>query len=105
MALVPATSTEATPAPPSMVIALLMVTAPNPPGFNASISPPAAVFKRAPAKVKQGAVSVHGLVSLPVPDTNVRVDGGGGLNEVTVSVADKVALPWPFDVFVTVMVA
>ena len=63
----------ACPAAPSIVIALTIVTAPKPPGSRASISPPAAVFEMAPAKVLQGAVRLHGLASLPTPDTQVRV--------------------------------
>src|SRR5580704_7235972 len=65
--------TEATPPPPSMVIDLVMVTVPKPPGSNASISPPAAVFAMAPAKVMHGDVRLHGLLSSPTPDTQVRV--------------------------------
>ena len=57
----------------SIVIDLVMVTAPNPPGSRQSISPPAAVFEMAPAKVLQGAVRLHGLTSSPTPDTQVRV--------------------------------
>lgn len=73
MPLVPLTSTEATcPPPPSIVIALVMVKAPNPPGSKASISPPPAVFEIAPAKVLHGAVRLHGLASSPTPDTQVR---------------------------------
>jgi len=37
------------------------------------ISPPAAVFEIAPAKVLHGAVRLHGLASLPTPETQVRV--------------------------------
>lgn len=37
------------------------------------ISPPAAVFEMAPAKVLQGAVRLHGLTSSPTPDTQVRL--------------------------------
>jgi hypothetical protein len=55
-----------------MVIGLVMVTAPNPPGSRASISPPEAVFEMAPAKVLHGAVRLHGLASSPTPDTHVR---------------------------------
>src|SRR5205085_1399229 len=73
MPLVPATKTEATwPPPPSMVMALVMVTAPNPAGSRASISPPGAVLEMAPAKVLQGAVRLQGLASSPTPDTQVR---------------------------------
>src|SRR5437660_12689074 len=60
-----------------MVIALVMVTAPNPPGSSASISPLAAVFEIAPAKVLHGAVRLHGLASSPTPDTQVRWPGTG----------------------------
>src|SRR5215813_2557491 len=74
MPLVPATSVEATcPPPPSMVIDLVMVTAPKPPGSRALISPLTAVFEIAPAKVLQGAVRLHGLASSPTPETHVRV--------------------------------
>src|SRR5882672_1236776 len=50
-----------------------MVNAPKPPGSKASISPPAKVLEIAPAKVLQGAVRLHGLASLPRPETHVRV--------------------------------
>src|SRR5689334_7849105 len=74
MPLVPLTRTEATcPPPPSIVMALVIVTAPNPPGSSASISPPAAVFEMAPAKVLHGAVRLHGLASSPTPETQVRL--------------------------------
>ena len=56
-----------------MVIDLVMVTAPKPPGSRQLISPPAAVFEIAPAKVLQGAVRLHGLTSSPTPETQVRV--------------------------------
>jgi hypothetical protein len=56
-----------------MVMALVIVTAPNPPGSKQLISPFAAVFEIAPAKVLQGAVRLHGLASSPTPDTQVRV--------------------------------
>jgi len=55
------------------VIALLIVTVPKLPASRQSISPPAAVLLSAPAKVRQGEVRLHGLVSFPVPDTHVRV--------------------------------
>src|SRR5437773_9730152 len=61
------------PCVPSMRSDLVTVTAPNPPGSRASISPPAAVFEIAPAKVLQGAVRLQGLTSSPTPDTQVRV--------------------------------
>src|SRR5262249_38875063 len=59
--------------PPSMVMDLVMVTAPKPPGSKALISPPAAVFEIAPAKVLHGAVRLQGSASLPTPETQVRV--------------------------------
>src|SRR5579864_5090412 len=52
---------------------LVMVSAPNPPGSSASISPPGAVLDMAPANVLQGAVRLQGLASSPTPDTQVRV--------------------------------
>src|SRR5688500_8168840 len=58
---------------PLMVIALVIVTAPNPPGSSTEISPPAAVLLMAPAKVLHGAVRLQGLTSSPTPDTQVRV--------------------------------
>src|ERR1700742_3839853 len=54
-----------------MVIDLVMVTPPKPPGSRTLISPDAAVFEIAPAKVLQGAVRLHGLASSPTPDTHV----------------------------------
>ena len=59
--------------PPSIVIAFVMVTAPNPPASSALISPFAAVFEIAPAKVLHGAVREQGLTSSPTPETQVRV--------------------------------
>src|SRR6185369_4856676 len=56
-----------------MVIALVMVTAPKPPGSSTLISPPVAVLEMAPAKVLQGAVRLQGLASSPTPETHVRV--------------------------------
>src|SRR5205807_9891464 len=55
-----------------MVIALVMVTVPKPPGSRQLISPFVAVLEIAPAKVLQGAVRLHGLTSSPTPDTHVR---------------------------------
>src|SRR5579884_1726561 len=50
-----------------------MVTAPKPPASIASISPPGAVFKRAPAKVLHGAGRSQGLTSSPLlAETHVR---------------------------------
>src|SRR3954451_4331510 len=57
----------------SIVIDLVIVTAPKPPGSRQLISPPAAVFEMAPAKVLQGAVRLQGLTSSPTPETQVRV--------------------------------
>jgi hypothetical protein len=61
------------PPPPSRVMDFVTVTAPKPAGSSASISPPAAVFDIAPAKVLQGAVRLQGFTSSPTPDTQVRV--------------------------------
>src|SRR5258705_2500104 len=58
---------------PSSVIDLVIVTAPNPPGSRASISPQAAVLEMAPAHVLHGAVRLQGLPSSPTPETHVRV--------------------------------
>src|SRR5687767_7332538 len=56
-----------------MVIDLVMLSAPKPPGSRTLISPPVAVFEIAPAKVLHGAVRLHGLASSPTPETQVRV--------------------------------
>ena len=58
--LVPLTRTPASMLSDRMVIALVMVTPPNPPGSRTLISPPAAVFEIAPANVLHGAVRLHG---------------------------------------------
>src|SRR5205814_3871639 len=75
MPIVPDARIEPKPEPkvPSIVNDLVIVTAPKPPSSRQSISPPAAVFEIAPAKVLQGAVRLHGLTSSPTPDTQVRV--------------------------------
>src|SRR3954468_6413262 len=59
--------------PQSIVIDLVMVTAPNPPGSRQLISPPAAVLEMAPANVLHGAVRLQGLTSSPTPETQVLV--------------------------------
>src|SRR4029077_13736735 len=73
MALVPDTSTPASKPSELIVIDLVMVTAPKPPGSSTLISPAGAVFEIAPAKVLHGAVRLHGLASSPTPETQVRV--------------------------------
>src|SRR3984893_11078126 len=73
MAVVPEERIDAKVPIPLMVIALVMVTAPYPPGSRASISPPGAVLLMAPAKVLQGAVREQGFTSSPTPETHVRV--------------------------------
>jgi len=74
MPLVPLTSTPAMlPPEPSIVIDLVMVTAPKPPGSSTLISPLGAVLEIAPANVLHGAVRLHGLASSPTPETQVRV--------------------------------
>src|SRR5690242_18725526 len=73
MPFVPDTSTPPSKACELMVIDLVMVTAPKPPGSSTLISPPAAVLEIAPANVLQGAVRLHGLASSPTPETQVRV--------------------------------
>ncbi len=60
----------------SMVIDLVMVTAPKPPGSRQLISPPAAVLEIAPAKVLHGAVRLHGLsVVADAGDPGPRLSG------------------------------
>src|ERR687887_1437281 len=75
MPLVPALRIEANTSWQSMVIDLVMVTAPKPPGSRQLISPLIAVLEMAPAKVLQGAVRLQGLASSPTPETHVRVAG------------------------------
>src|SRR5258705_4232393 len=70
---VPLDSMEPITPPPSIVIDLVIVTAPNPPGSRILISPPVAVLLIAPANVLQGAVRLQGLTSSPTPETQVRV--------------------------------
>src|SRR5947209_1337872 len=72
MAFVPETSTLPSVFSQLMVMPLVMVTAPKPPGSVQLISPSAAVFEIAPANVLQGAVRLHGSISLPTPETHVR---------------------------------
>jgi hypothetical protein len=57
----------------TMLIGLVIVTAPNPPGSRTLISPLFAVLEMAPANVLHGAVLLQGLASSPTPDTHVRV--------------------------------
>ena len=73
MPLVPETSTPASNPSELMVMGLVMVTPPNPPGSSTLISPLGAVFEIAPANVLHGAVRLQGLASSPTPDTQVRV--------------------------------
>ena len=71
----------------SMVIDLAMVTGPNPPGSRQLISPLMAVFEIAPENVWHGAVLLHGLTSLPVPETHVRVACASADAEQTANIA------------------
>src|SRR5207245_180638 len=71
--LVPDTSTPASVYWHLIMIDLVIVTPPNPPGSRQLISPNAAVFEIAPANVLHGAVRLHGLTSSPTPETQVRV--------------------------------
>src|SRR5262245_14509988 len=57
----------------SMVIDLVIVTVPKPPGSRQLMMPFTAVFEMAPAKVLHGAVRLHGFTSSPTPETQVRV--------------------------------
>src|SRR5262249_13276223 len=74
MPLVPAARIEPNVPSQSMVIDLVIVTAPNPPGSRQSISPLAAVLEIAPATVLHGALALHGFASSPTPEPQVRVD-------------------------------
>src|SRR5580704_4807509 len=83
---VPDTSTPASKATELIVIDLVMVTPPKPPGSSTLISPAGAVLEIAPAKVLHGAVRLHGLASSPTPETHVRVAcawASPGLNNAT----------------------
>ena len=67
-----------------MVIALVIVTLPNPPGSMALISPPAAVLLIAPASVLQGAVRCGvGIVAKArnPGSSGLRAQGGSGRNQ------------------------
>lgn len=72
MPLVPLFRIDANTSWQSMVIDLVMVTAPKPPGSRQLISPLSAVLEMAPAKVLHGAVRLQGLASSPTPETQVR---------------------------------
>src|ERR1700761_1972220 len=56
----------------TIAIDLVIVNWPKPAESRQLISPPAAVLGSAPAKVLHGAVRLHGAVSSPMPDTQVR---------------------------------
>src|SRR3569833_1060516 len=71
--LVPPTKTPASIDSHATEIALVMGKAPKPPGSRQLISPLAAVFEIAPAKVLHGAVRLQGFASSPTPETHVRV--------------------------------
>src|SRR5712691_10140827 len=73
MALVPDAKTPAKVLPQSIVIDLVMVMTPKPPGSRQLMIPPATVCEMAPAKVLHGAMRLHGLASSPTPETQVRV--------------------------------
>ena len=57
----------------SIVIDLVIATAPSAPGSIALISPYSAVLEIVPASVRQGAVREQGFASSPTPETQVRV--------------------------------
>src|SRR5471032_1911282 len=73
MPLVPATRTPASIHSEIILMDLVIVTLPKPPGSSTLISPPVAVLEIAPANVLHGAVRLHGLASSPTPETQVRV--------------------------------
>src|SRR5580704_1852277 len=92
MPLVPgAVTAPATPTASSkMLTALVTVTGPKSPGSSTSISPPASVLARAPAKVRHGKARVHGLASFPdFAETQVRLGGAAPGAE---KVADTLAV-------------
>src|SRR3989344_3095310 len=73
MPLVPLAMIVASTLSQSSLIDLVIVTVPKLAGSRQLISPPAAVFEIEPAKVRHGAVRLHGLTSSPTPETQVRV--------------------------------
>ena len=73
MPFVPELRIEASVPVPSIVIDVVIVTVPKPPGSRTEISPPAAVLEIAPPNVLHGAVRLQGFASSPTPDTQVRV--------------------------------
>src|SRR3954467_5746458 len=73
MPLMPEARTPPSVESQTMLIDLVMVTAPAPFGSRQLISPPADVLEIAPAKVLHGAVRLQGLRSSPTPDTQLRV--------------------------------
>src|SRR5262245_41777569 len=72
-ALVPETRTPPVMLLQSMVIDLVIVTPPKPPGSRQSMVPAAEVLAIAPANVLHRAVRLHGLASSPTPESQVRV--------------------------------
>jgi hypothetical protein len=73
MPFVPAAAIPPRVSTQSIVIDLVIVTLPKPPGSRQLISPLTAVFEIAPGKVLQGAVRLQGLMSSPTPETHVRL--------------------------------
>src|ERR1051325_2046388 len=73
MPFVPAASTPAMNGWPSIVIDLVIVSVPKPPGSSTLMMPLRAVLEMQPANVLQGAVRLQGLASSPTPETHVRV--------------------------------
>jgi len=71
--LVPVARTPAKAFVQSILMDLVMVMAPKPPGSMQLMIPAVEVFEMAPAKVLHGAVWLHGLASSPPPETQVRV--------------------------------
>src|SRR5262249_60866289 len=60
----------------SIVIDLVMVTAPKPPGSRQLMIPLTAVLEMAPANVLHGAVRLHGLTPSPTLATQARSTAG-----------------------------
>src|SRR5262249_37144063 len=74
---------------PSIVMLLVIVTAPKPPGSRTSTTPFVAVLTMAPAKVLQGAVRLPGVASSPTPETQVRVACAYVSEEMDTSTRDR----------------
>src|SRR5580658_1719201 len=81
-----------------MVSDCVMVARPKSPGSSTSISPPAVVSASAAAKVRQGALRVHGFASLPsAAETQVRDVGDDdppGDENIAVTLSSVFMVTW-----------